>query len=136
MSKESFTDFKIALFGDCYVGKSSITISFTHNYYIEYHDPTIEDTKKIKIENQSYFLAILDTVGSEEYRVLRKMYMICNQAFVLVYSITSKNSFSEIQTFHDQICKVVNTYKIRRYYADGASDNLQINADKMQIKCR
>jgi hypothetical protein len=26
--------------------------------------------------------------------------------------------------------------KIKESYADGASDNLQINADKMQIKCR
>jgi GTPase KRas len=105
----SSSNLKIAIVGDCGVGKSSITIVFTYGTYIDEYDPTIEDSycKQIKIDNESYIVEILDTAGPEDFRDLRRMYMRSNHVFILVYSITSKNSFSEIQSFYDQICEVV-----------------------------
>lgn len=37
---------------------------------------------------------------------MREQYMRTGEGFLLVYSITSRNSFDEIQTFHQQILRV------------------------------
>lgn len=37
---------------------------------------------------------------------MREQYMRTGEGFLLVYSITSRQSFDEISTFHQQICRV------------------------------
>ena len=37
---------------------------------------------------------------------MREQYMCTGEGFLLVYSITSRNSFEEISTFHQQILRV------------------------------
>ena len=51
-------------------------------------------------------LEVLDTAGQEEYTALRDQWIRDGEGFVLVYSITSRNSFSRIQRFHAQIQRV------------------------------
>jgi GTPase KRas protein len=51
-------------------------------------------------------LEVLDTAGQEEYTALRDQWIRDGEGFVLVYSITSRNSFSRIQRFHSQIQRV------------------------------
>jgi small GTP-binding protein len=41
--------------------------------------------------------------GGDEYRHLRDTYIRCNEAFVLVYSISSRSSFTRIQGLYDEI---------------------------------
>ncbi len=49
---------------------------------------------------------MLDTAGQEEYSAMREQYMRTGEGFLLVYSITSRQSFEEIMTFHQQILRV------------------------------
>ncbi|KAF9394994.1 Ras GTPase, partial [Mortierella sp. AD011] len=42
----------------------------------------------------------------EEYSAMREQYMRTGEGFLLVYSITSRNSFEEISTFYQQILRV------------------------------
>jgi GTPase KRas protein len=49
---------------------------------------------------------ILDTAGQEEYSAMRDQYMRTGQGFVMVYSITSRSSFDEINAFREQILRV------------------------------
>src|ERR1700753_2959756 len=42
-------------------------------------------------------------------RAMREQYMRTGEGFLLVYSITSPNSFEEISTFHQQILRVKHT---------------------------
>lgn len=51
-------------------------------------------------------LDVLDTAGQEEYSAMREQYMRTGEGFLLVYSITSRQSFDEIQTFQQQILRV------------------------------
>jgi GTPase SAR1 family protein len=51
-------------------------------------------------------LDVLDTAGQEEYSAMREQYMRTGEGFLLVYSITSRQSFEEIQTFQQQILRV------------------------------
>jgi small GTP-binding protein len=49
---------------------------------------------------------VLDTAGQEEYSAMREQYMRTGEGFLLVYSITSRQSFEEILTFQQQILRV------------------------------
>ena len=62
-------EYKIVLLGECGVGKSTITIQFTQNYFIEEYDPTIEDCyrKQFLIDEEVILIEILDTVPDEYY---------------------------------------------------------------------
>ena len=51
-------------------------------------------------------LEVLDTAGQEEYTALRDQWIRDGEGFVLVYSITSRSSFSRIQRFYNQIQRV------------------------------
>ena len=51
-------------------------------------------------------LEVLDTAGQEEYTALRDQWIRDGEGFILVYSITSRASFSRIQKFHSQIQRV------------------------------
>lgn len=51
-------------------------------------------------------LEVLDTAGQEEYTALRDQWIRDGEGFVLVYSITSRASFSRIRKFHSQIQRV------------------------------
>lgn len=51
-------------------------------------------------------LEVLDTAGQEEYTALRDQWIRDGEGFVLVYSITSRSSFSRIRRFHSQIQRV------------------------------
>lgn len=51
-------------------------------------------------------LEVLDTAGQEDYTALRDQWVREGEGFVLVYSITSRSSFSRIQKFHQHIQRV------------------------------
>jgi GTPase KRas protein len=78
------------------------------NHFVETYDPTIEDSyrKQVVIDSQSCMLEVLDTAGQEEYTALRDQWIRDGEGFVLVYSITSRSSFTRIQKFHHQIQRV------------------------------
>ena len=81
---------------------------YTHNHFVDYYDPTIEDTyrKTVSIENPSakkgeassslFLLDILDTAGQEEFSALRDSWIRGCSAFLLTYSITSRSSLEEL----------------------------------------
>lgn len=51
-------------------------------------------------------LEVLDTAGQEEYTALRDQWIRDGEGFILVYSISSRSSFTRIQKFHHQIQRV------------------------------
>ena len=51
-------------------------------------------------------LEVLDTAGQEEYTVLRDQWIRDGEGFVLVYSISSRSTFTTIKQLHHQIQKV------------------------------
>jgi Ras-related protein R-Ras2 len=48
----------------------------------------------------------LDTAGQEEFSAMREQYMRSGEGFLLVFSLTDRNSFEEIYKFHKQILRV------------------------------
>ncbi|GAB7365052.1 hypothetical protein MBLNU230_g5833t1 [Neophaeotheca triangularis] len=107
MSK-MMTLYKLVVLGDGGVGKTALTIQLCLNHFVETYDPTIEDSyrKQVQIDGQSCMLEVLDTAGQEEYTALRDQWIRDGEGFVLVYSISSRSSFSRIQRFYSQIQRV------------------------------
>ncbi|KAI9048751.1 hypothetical protein LZ554_007582 [Drepanopeziza brunnea f. sp. 'monogermtubi'] len=100
--------YKLVVLGDGGVGKTALTIQLTLQHFVETYDPTIEDSyrKQVVIDGQSCMLEVLDTAGQEEYTALRDQWIRDGEGFVLVYSISSRSSFTRIQRFHNQIQRV------------------------------
>jgi GTPase KRas len=76
--------------------------------FVDEYDPTIENSyrKQCVIDDEVALLDVLDTTGQEEYSAMREQYMRTGEGFMLVYSITSRQSFEEIITFRQQILRV------------------------------
>lgn len=100
--------YKLVVLGDGGVGKTALTIQLTLQHFVETYDPTIEDSyrKQVVIDGQSCMLEVLDTAGQEEYTALRDQWIRDGEGFVLVYSISSRSSFTRIKRFHNQIQRV------------------------------
>lgn len=101
-------EYKLVVVGGGGVGKSALTIQLVQSHFVDEYDPTIEDSyrKQCVIDDQVALLDVLDTAGQEEYSAMREQYMRTGEGFLLVYSITSRSSFEEIVTFHQQILRV------------------------------
>ncbi|KAF9122388.1 Ras GTPase [Mortierella sp. 14UC] len=101
-------EYKLVVVGGGGVGKSALTIQFIQSHFVDEYDPTIEDSyrKQCVIDEEVALLDVLDTAGQEEYSAMREQYMRSGEGFLLVYSITSRNSFEEISTFYQQILRV------------------------------
>jgi len=108
MAHELERIYKLAVVGDGAVGKSALTIQFVRSSFTHDYEPTIEDffRKQTVIDNEHAYLDILDTAGQEEYAAMREHYMREAEGFLLVYSITSRDSFEAIKGFHTQILRV------------------------------
>lgn len=88
---------KVVVLGDGGVGKSALTLQFVCREFLDYHDPTIEDsyTHQAHIDNQVAHLDILDTAGQPEFTTIREQYMRTGEGYIICYSITDKRSFEE-----------------------------------------
>jgi GTPase KRas protein len=101
-------EYKLVVVGGGGVGKSCLTIQLIQSHFVDEYDPTIEDSyrKQCVIDDEVALLDVLDTAGQEEYSAMREQYMRTGEGFLLVYSITSRQSFEEITTFQQQILRV------------------------------
>jgi len=107
-------EYKVVVLGSGGVGKSALTVQFISGKFVEKYDPTIEDfyRKEIEIEGAPSVLEILDTAGTEQFASMRDLYIKNGQGFVVVYSITSRQSFEDIRTMRDQILRVKNRSRV------------------------
>ncbi|KAL9652651.1 hypothetical protein ABK040_003954 [Willaertia magna] len=103
-------NFRIAVVGTGAVGKSAITIQFTHNVFDseEVYDPTIEDAyyAKRQIDGKPVELEIVDTAGQDDYIALRDTYMKNCFGFLLVFDITQELTLQELTKFVEQIKRI------------------------------
>jgi small GTP-binding protein len=102
-NNEKVEPLKIVLIGESGVGKTSIIYQFIDKSFLYDQQTTIGGTfatKKVKCSNGKILkLEIWDTAGQEKYRSVTKMFYKDADAAILVYDITSKNSFEEIKNY-------------------------------------
>ncbi|KAK0393341.1 hypothetical protein QR680_000160 [Steinernema hermaphroditum] len=100
VTSEQSNDYRVAVFGAGGVGKSSIVLRFVKGTFSENYVPTIEDTYRQVIScNQKNVctLQITDTTGSHQFPAMQRLSINKGNAFVLIYSVTSKQSLEELR---------------------------------------
>ena len=100
--------FKIIIIGDSGVGKSCLTTKATKNIFEDSYNATIGFeffSFNIKLEEKIIKLQIWDTCGQELYRALITNFYRNSSLAVVVYSVTDKDSFENI----DLWCKELRT---------------------------
>ncbi|KAI0434468.1 P-loop containing nucleoside triphosphate hydrolase protein [Xylaria sp. FL1042] len=100
----------VAVLGECEVGKSTLInmLSFGHLEYVEKYSTLGGDYyASIRVDHTENRLRITDTpgIGLSEYRIVVNHAIERADAFVLVYSMTDRNSFFQIQVLHDVIMR-------------------------------
>eukprot|EP00486_Rosalina_sp_Unknown_P012608 CAMPEP_0201591918 /NCGR_PEP_ID=MMETSP0190_2-20130828/189956_1 /ASSEMBLY_ACC=CAM_ASM_000263 /TAXON_ID=37353 /ORGANISM="Rosalina sp." /LENGTH=145 /DNA_ID=CAMNT_0048050453 /DNA_START=73 /DNA_END=507 /DNA_ORIENTATION=+ len=100
-------EYKIVVLGGGGVGKSALTIRLVTDNFLDEYDPTIEDSyrKQVQIDGQPALLDILDTAGQEEFSSMQDQWMREGKGFLLVYSITSRQTFDEVAMLRDKILR-------------------------------
>ena len=101
--KSQSEPFKIVLIGESGVGKTSIISQFVNQTFQEDVETSSSSTYNSKTviydENQVLKLEIWDTAGQEKYRSLASMFYKESSAAILVYDITRKESFEQLQEY-------------------------------------
>jgi len=96
---------KIAVVGSRSVGKSSLTVQFVDNHFVESYYPTIENTfsKIIRYKGQDYATEIIDTAGQDQYSNLNSKHFIGVHGYMIVYSVQSRTSFDTAEIIREKI---------------------------------
>jgi len=105
------TPFNVVVMGTGSVGKSALVVQFTTNTFVEDYDPTVEDSfrKDVMVDGKTSVLDILDTAGQEEFESLYDRWVRPAHGFLLMYSLTLKATFEEVQVLKDKIVRIKDT---------------------------
>lgn len=98
----------IILIGDSGVGKSNLFSRYFHNKFEDNFISTIgmdRQTKLIKYKNKNYRLNISDTAGQERFRSLPIKYYQNADGALLLFDITDKDSFQNINLWMEDLTK-------------------------------
>jgi len=97
---EKLIEAKIVILGDTGVGKTSIVLQFVENRFNIMSSPTIGASflsKTVWVDGARCRLQLWDTAGQERFRSLAPMYYRGAAAAVLVYDVTSLDTFRKVK---------------------------------------
>ncbi|BFZ18752.1 hypothetical protein BsWGS_21791 [Bradybaena similaris] len=145
MAREYDHLFKLLIIGDSGVGKSSLLLRFADNVFSGTYITTIGVDFKIRtidINGERVKLQIWDTAGQERFRTITSTYYRGTHGVVVVYDVTSGESFANVQRWlHeiDQNCDVVNRILVGNKDDDPdrkvvLTQDAQRFAERMQIQ--
>ncbi|KAH0456749.1 hypothetical protein IEQ34_014656 [Dendrobium chrysotoxum] len=89
---------KLVLLGDMGAGKSSLVLRFVKGQFLEFQESTIGAaffSQTLALNDATVKFEIWDTAGQERYHSLAPMYYRGAAAAIIVYDITSKDSFEK-----------------------------------------
>jgi small GTP-binding protein len=99
-------EFKIVFVGTQSVGKTSIIMKYSNNNFSEDRQSTIGSafvSRQVKTDHGLANLQIWDTAGQERYRSLVPMYSRGAAVAVVVFDLTSHESFEDLDEWIAQI---------------------------------
>ncbi|CAD5227366.1 unnamed protein product [Bursaphelenchus xylophilus] len=109
--------YKVVFVGDSAVGKTCFLHRFCHNRFKPLFNATIGvdfTVKSIKVNDRVVAVQLWDTAGQERFRSITKQYFRKADAVVLLYDITSEQSFlnvrswiSSVQNGVDEECAMI-----------------------------
>ena len=100
--------FKILLIGNSGVGKSSLLLRFADDTFTDNFMPTIGVDFKIRtleVDGKTIKLQIWDTAGQERFKTITSSYYKGAHGIIVVYDVTDKESFKNIDTWMNEVEK-------------------------------
>ncbi|KAL4894792.1 P-loop containing nucleoside triphosphate hydrolase protein [Aspergillus ambiguus] len=104
---------KIIIIGDEGVGKSALTLQSLNtqlclSHFPQSHEPTADDCirKPIIVDDEECVVEIIDTAGRDMNVPLTERWIAQGDAFVLVYSIASQESFQHVWKYFEQVREI------------------------------
>ena len=97
---------KVILLGESFVGKTSLINISTGEKFSNTENTTFNANyrpRKFKYKEEQYIFNLWDTIGQEKYRSLTKMFFNDSQIVILVYDITVKSTFEQLNFWYSQI---------------------------------
>ena len=130
---------KSILVGDSQVGKTSIITQLVRKTFDEEYIQTIagdKSTKDIELSNgKTLILEIWDTAGQEIYRNVNKIFMKNAKIVILVYDMTSEESFKGLNDWYKQVIEVNDKNEIQFGVVANKSDlyeDQKVNKDEAE----
>ncbi|MED6167847.1 Complex III subunit 3 [Stylosanthes scabra] len=102
---------KLVLLGDMGTGKTSLVLRFVKGQFSEYQESTIGAaffTQVLSLNEATVKFDIWDTAGQERYHSLAPMYYRGAAAAIVVYDITSMESFGRAKKWVQQVQRHAN----------------------------
>ena len=107
--------FKVIVVGNMNVGKSCLALRATEGMFKENLGSTVPLSIcnfNVKINDMKISLQIWDTCGQEKYRALIKGYYTNSSLAIIVYSVTDKDSFDDVNVWYKLIKENISDCKI------------------------
>ena len=109
---------KVIIIGDSGTGKSSIMLRTCDDTFSESYLPTIGvDFKIKKYPIRNLKLQLWDTAGQERFRTITASYYKGSDIIVIVYDITDRQSFSNLEKWYQEV---------KKYASESAAENCLI----------
>lgn len=110
---------RVVVMGAAFVGKTQIVSQFLYDKFTSRYRQTIEELHRGEYElpdDSSLTLDILDTSGAFSFPAMRDLSISTSNAFILVFSIDSEESWSEVARLREKVSEdknlVVNSAKM------------------------
>jgi small GTP-binding protein len=112
MASGKIFQYKLVLLGESAVGKSSLVLRFVKGTFLSFQESTIGAaflTQSVRLNEQVIKFEIWDTAGQERYQSLAPMYYRGAQAAIVVYDITSAESFERAKAWVEELQRMGST---------------------------
>ena len=133
--------YKYIIIGDAYVGKSNLLLRYANSQFKPEYQITLGaefGSKTEKIGDLTYRIQIWDTAGQENFRSITRSYYKSSVCALVVYDISSRESFNSINTWIEA-CKNQATKTVIFILVGNKSDlenKRQINKEEGEEKAK
>ena len=126
MAGNEAIEYKLVLIGNCDVGKTSIFKKITTDVFTEKNISTIgmdkrsltfeiEVNENNKKQLKNFDISLVDTAGQERFKSITKTYFKGADGIILLYDVTNKESFDQIENWLESIHESIGNQKNSKY---------------------
>jgi small GTP-binding protein len=97
---------KLIILGNTQVGKTQIMMKYFNGVFDDDGIATIaadHHSKQVTVDGQAHNVSAWDTAGQDRYRSIVRSYYRGTHGIILVYDVTSQESFDSLTTWLDEI---------------------------------
>ena len=144
--KQRNNDYRCVLIGDSGVGKNTLFQKLSsHNLCVKnistiemdrrtlnFKDIEIDINGKKQIED--FNLIIYDTAGQERYRSITKGYYRDSDIIFIIYDITNRKSFDDVESWLDSIIETLSSWKTEKYIITLLGNKLELVENNEKVR--